>query len=167
MIAATSSKYVSERSIRNSWSCDACGFGFGTAASALRSGEQVKSSGNADGEAADYCQTFISSSHCKEVFIACLRAHFDVVLRKLIAELQAFSQSIQETPMVRFYSSIYADDKMFIRQMSCDSAFHGSPYQIAAAHRTKIEMLGKRSRSRAAYPYSCRKLALFVQRHDI
>ena len=47
MIAATSSKYVSERSIRNSWSCDACGFGFGTAASALRSGEQVKSSGNA------------------------------------------------------------------------------------------------------------------------
>ena len=62
--------------------------------------------------------------------------------------------------MVRFYSSIYADDKMFIRQMSCDSAFHGSPHQIAAAHRTKIEMLGKRSRSRAAYPYSCRKLAL-------
>ena len=101
------------------------------------------------------------------VFIACLRAHFDVVLRKLIAELQAFSQSIQETPMVRFYSSIYADDKMFIRQMSCDSAFHGSPHQIAAAHRTKIEMLGKRSRSRAAYPYSCRKLALFAQRHDI
>ena len=31
MIAATTSKYVSERSIRNSWSCDACGFGFGTA----------------------------------------------------------------------------------------------------------------------------------------
>jgi hypothetical protein len=120
-----------------------------------------------DGEAADYCQTFISSSHCKVVFIACLRAHFDVVPRKLIAELQAFSKSIQETPMVRFYSSIYADDKMFIRQMSCDSAFHGSPHQIAAAHRTKIEMLGKRSRSRAAYPYSCRKLALFAQRHDI
>ena len=47
LIAATSSKYVSERSIRNSWSCDACGFGFGTAASALRSGEQVKSSGDA------------------------------------------------------------------------------------------------------------------------
>jgi hypothetical protein len=89
-----------------------------------------------DGEAADYCQTFISSSHCKVVFIACLRAHFDVVPRKLIAELQAFSKSIQETPMVRFYSSIYADDKMFIRQMSCDSAFHGSPHQIAAAHRT-------------------------------
>ena len=47
LIAVTSSKYVSERSIRNSWSCDAYGFGFGTAASALRSGEQVKSSGDA------------------------------------------------------------------------------------------------------------------------
>ena len=31
------------------------------------------------------------------------------MLRKLIAELQAFSQCIQETPMVRFYSSVYAD----------------------------------------------------------
>ena len=41
LIAATSSKYVSERSIRNSWSCDACGFEFGTAPS-LRRGEQVK-----------------------------------------------------------------------------------------------------------------------------
>ena len=35
-------------------------------------------------------QTFISSSHCKVVFIACLRAHFDVVPRKLIPKLQAF-----------------------------------------------------------------------------
>ena len=40
------------------------------------------------------------------------RLDFYVVLRKLIAKLQAFSQCIQETPMVRFYSSIYADDKM-------------------------------------------------------
>ena len=31
---------------------------------------------------------------------------------------------------------------MLIRQMSCDSAFHGSPHQIAAAHRTKTECLG-------------------------
>ena len=65
-----------------------------------------------------------------------------VVLRKLIAELQAFSQSIQETSMVRFYSSIYADDELLIRQMSCDSGFHGSPHQIAAARRTKTECLG-------------------------
>ena len=50
-----------------------------------------------DGEAADYCQTFISSSHCNVVFTACLRAHFDVVQRKLIPKLQAFSQCIQET----------------------------------------------------------------------
>jgi hypothetical protein len=70
-------------------------------------------------------------------FTACLRANLDIVLRKLIAKLQALPKSIQETPMVRFYSSIYADDKMLIRQMSCDSAFHGIPHQIAAAHRTK------------------------------
>jgi hypothetical protein len=43
--------------------------------------------------------------------------------------------------MVRFYSSIHSDDKMLIRQMSCDSAFHGSPNQIAAAHRTMVECL--------------------------
>ena len=55
------------------------------------------------------------------------RLNFYVVLRKLIPKLQAFSKSIQETPMVRFYSSIYSDDKMLIRQMSCDSAFHGFP----------------------------------------
>jgi hypothetical protein len=55
------------------------------------------------------------------------RLDFYVVLRKLIAELQAFSQCIQETSMVRFYSSIYADDELLIRQMSCDSAFHGFP----------------------------------------
>jgi hypothetical protein len=70
------------------------------------------------------------------------RLDFYIVLRKLIPKLQAFSKSIQETPMVRFYSSIYADDKMLIRQMSSDSAFHGIPHQIAAAHRTKTEWLG-------------------------
>jgi hypothetical protein len=32
MIAATTSKYVSERCVRNVWSCDACGFEFETAA---------------------------------------------------------------------------------------------------------------------------------------
>jgi hypothetical protein len=71
------------------------------------------------------------------------RLNFYVVVRKLIAELQAFSQCIQETPMVRFYSSIYADDESLIRQMSCDSAFHGIPHQIAAAHRTKTECLAQ------------------------
>ena len=71
---------------------------------------------------------------------------FDVVLRKLIPKLQAFPQCIQEASMVRFYSSIYVDDKMLIRQMSCDSAFHGIPHQIAAAHRTKNQMSRQRSR---------------------
>ena len=70
------------------------------------------------------------------------RLDFYVVLRKLIAELQAFSQCIQETPMVRFYSSVYADDELLIGQMSCDSAFHGIPHQTAAARRMKTECLG-------------------------
>ena len=73
-------------------------------------------------------------------------ADFDVVLRELIPQLQAFPESIQEASMVRFYSSIYVDDKMLIRQMSCDSAFHGIPHQIAAAHRTKNRMSRQRSR---------------------
>jgi hypothetical protein len=41
-----------------------------------------------------------------------------------------------------FYSSIYSNDEMLIRQMSDDSAFHGTPHHIAAAHRTKTECLG-------------------------
>ena len=47
LIAATSSKYVTERSIRNSWSCDACVFEFGTATSALRGREPIKSGSDA------------------------------------------------------------------------------------------------------------------------
>jgi hypothetical protein len=70
------------------------------------------------------------------------RLNLDVVLRKLIPELQAFSECIHKTSMVRSYSSIYSDDKVFIRQMSCDNAFHGIPHQIAAAHRTKSECPG-------------------------
>ena len=55
------------------------------------------------------------------------RLDFYVVLRKLIPKLQAFSQCIQEAAMVRFYSSVYSDDKILIRQMSGDSGFHGFP----------------------------------------
>ena len=58
------------------------------------------------------------------------RLNFYVVLRELIAKLQTFAKCVQETPMVRFYSSIYADDKMLIGQMSSDSAFHGIPHQV-------------------------------------
>ena len=76
------------------------------------------------------------------------------MLRKLIPKLQAFSKCIQETPMVRFYSSIYSDDKMLIRQMSGDGASHETPHQIAAAHRTKTECLG-------SVPDQC-SIALFV-----
>jgi hypothetical protein len=57
------------------------------------------------------------------------RLNFYVALRKLIAELQAFSQCIQETPMVRFYSSIYSDDKMLItRLVTRDAVNHGDDF---------------------------------------
>src|ERR1700746_1653211 len=79
-----------------------------------------------DGIPADSTKSVQSSS----LLTVCIpRLDFYVMLRKLIPKLQAFSKSIQETSMVRFYSSIYADDKMLIRQMSCDSAFHGIPHQ--------------------------------------
>ena len=88
------------------------------------------------------------------------RLNFYVVLRKLIPKLQTFSQCIQETPMVRFYSSIYADDELLIRQMSCDSAFHGIPHQIAAAHRTKTECFG-------SVPASVSDVSLLVVAHGV
>jgi hypothetical protein len=95
------------------------------------------------------------------------RLDFYVVLRKLIAELQAFSQCIQETPMVRFYSSIYADDELLIRQMSCDSAFHGIPHQIAAAHRMKTECVGSVPDHVKHNLIRVRNSLFLVQRHDI
>jgi hypothetical protein len=68
--------------------------------------------------------------------------YFYIVLRKLIAKLQVCSKRIQETAMVRFYSSVYSYDKMLIREMSRGSVFHGFPHPIAAVHRPKTECLG-------------------------
>ena len=73
------------------------------------------------------------------------RLDFYVVLRKLIAKLHTFSQCVQETPMVRFYSSIYSDDKMLITQMSRVSAFDGSPHQ-------SLPHIERRSKCSAAFP---------------
>ena len=54
------------------------------------------------------------------------RAHFDIVLRKLIFELLAFPQRINETSMVGSYSSVDLDD--IVLAMSGDSACHGTPH---------------------------------------
>jgi hypothetical protein len=65
------------------------------------------------------------------------------VLRKLIPKLQAFSQCIQETSMVRFYSSIYADDKMLIRlvwQHPADR--HPLVISKLTAHDSKLQFAG-------------------------
>jgi hypothetical protein len=85
-----------------------------------------------------------SSVQCGSLLIVRLhRLDFYVVPRKLIAKLQAFSKSIQETSMMRFHSSVYSDDEMLIRHVSCDSAFHRiPPPKIGAAHRTKTECPG-------------------------
>jgi hypothetical protein len=69
------------------------------------------------------------------------RLNFDIVLRKLIPKLQAFSKCIQESSMVQFYSSIYADDQMLISQMSRDSAFHAPPKSLPHIE-PKTECLG-------------------------
>jgi hypothetical protein len=70
------------------------------------------------------------------------RVNFYLVPRKLIAKLQSFSKSIQETPMVRFYSSINPNDEMLVVPMSCDSVLHGNPHQTAAATSNETECLG-------------------------
>jgi hypothetical protein len=72
-----------------------------------------------------------------------------------------------ETSMVRFYSSIYADDESLIRQMSRDSAFHGIPHQTAAAHRMKTECLGSVPDHVKHNLIRVRNSLFLVQRHDI
>ena len=70
------------------------------------------------------------------------RLHFYVVLGKLIPKLQALPECIQEAPMVRFYSSVYSDNKMLIRQMSGDSAFHGIPHPNRCRMSNEDQFLG-------------------------
>jgi hypothetical protein len=88
------------------------------------------------------------------------------VLRKLIPKLQAFSQCIQETPMVRFYSSIDANDKMLISQMSGDGAFHGIPHQIAVERLKEDRMPRQRSRRFKSKLIRVRNSLLSAQRRD-
>ena len=72
------------------------------------------------------------------------RLNFYVVLRKLISKLQACCQCIQETSMVRFYSSIHLEDKVFI--MRRDGVLHDTTPSIAAATLNEDRMLGRRTR---------------------
>jgi hypothetical protein len=56
------------------------------------------------------------------------RADFDIVLRKLVAQIQAFPQRVYETAMVRFYSTVDPNDIVVILQVICDGAFHVIPH---------------------------------------
>jgi hypothetical protein len=60
------------------------------------------------------------------------RSDLDVVLWKLIFELQAFPQRINKTSMMRSYSSVDSDD--IVLTMSRDSAFHGTPHKSPPQH---------------------------------
>jgi hypothetical protein len=68
------------------------------------------------------------------------------VLRKLIPKLQALSKGIEETSMVRFYSSINAYDKMPVVQIGCDNGFHGIPHQKPLPHIEESPNARQRSR---------------------
>ena len=64
------------------------------------------------------------------------RLNFYAVLRKLIPKLQAVSQGIHKTSMVRPDSPIDPNDVVLIRrQMSCDDVFHELPHYAAAIER--------------------------------
>ena len=95
------------------------------------------------------------------------RLDFYVVLRKLIPKLQAFSQCIQETSMVRFYSSIYSDDKMLIRQISCDSASHGSPHPNRCRTSNEDRMSSSVPDHTKPSLIRVRNSLFLAQRHDI
>jgi hypothetical protein len=88
-----------------------------------------------------------------------------IVLRKLIPKLQAFSQGIHKTSMVRPDSPIDPNDVVLIRQMSCDDVFHELPTTPPQSDEDRLS----RQRSRRFKP----KLILvgnslyLAQRHDI
>jgi hypothetical protein len=68
------------------------------------------------------------------------RADLYIVLRKLVAQIQAFPQRIYEPAMVRFYSTVDPNDIVVIRQMICDGAFHVRPHPSLPRHWTKTEL---------------------------
>jgi hypothetical protein len=65
------------------------------------------------------------------------------------------------------YRVAVSSDELLIRQMSCDSAFHGIPHQIAAAHRMKTECLGSVPDQVKHNLIRVRNSLFLVQRHDI
>ena len=80
-------------------------------------------------------------------------------------ESAALPKCIEEPSMVRFYSSIYSDNKMLIRQMSRVALSWDSPPNRCRAS-NEDRKFGKRSRPRRAWPNRSESLFL-VQRHDI
>ena len=134
VVAATWSERVSDRCVRNVWSC-------GCAAANLRR-LPIFQSNRRQTEAVSHnmrCAIQRSAqvkpphtppaSMNSSFFAARLQAsNFDVVLRKLIAKTQCFSQRIDKTSMMRFHTSVDLNDIVLIRQaMSRDDASHDTP----------------------------------------
>ena len=70
------------------------------------------------------------------------RADFDIVLRKLITQIQAHPQRVYETAMVRFYSTVDPNDIVVIWQVICDGAFHVRPHPSPPQQWTKTKIHG-------------------------
>jgi hypothetical protein len=58
----------------------------------------------------------------------CSYAYFNLVLRKLIFQLQTCSQRIQKSSMSRFHMPVNLDDVVLVRHMTRDATFHDRPH---------------------------------------
>jgi hypothetical protein len=92
------------------------------------------------------------------------RLNFYVVLRKLISKLQAFSQGIHKTSMVRPDSPIDPNDVVLTRQMSCDDVFHELPHTPPQSNEDRLSR--QRSRRFTSKLVLVGNLLYLAQRHD-
>ena len=90
------------------------------------------------------------------------RADLYIVLRKLVAQIQAFPQRIYETTMVRFYSTVDPNHIVVIWQVACDGAFHVIPHPSLPRRWTKTEWAAALP-TRQGYADSCHNLDLTAQ----
>jgi hypothetical protein len=68
--------------------------------------------------------------------------------------------------MVRFYSSINADDKMLVVQISCDNGFHGLPTKNRCRTSSEGRMSRQRSRPFKSKLILVRNWLYLAERYD-
>jgi hypothetical protein len=83
----------------------------------------------------NYPETLTESVQTSSFAARLHRPDFDVVLRILISELQARSQRIYKSPMLRFCLAIHLENEALLRlTLSRDGAFHETPHQSPPQH---------------------------------